>query len=96
MPISGLVVSLCDEPEPRAKTLAVIGQDPKITMGVLEANRLAVVLDTVSHDEDKQLWNWLESLAGVSFLEVAFVGFEQRDESTAAQESQQQHDEAPR
>jgi hypothetical protein len=48
---------------------------------VIEANRLAIVLDTASEEEDRQAWDWLGSLAGVSFVEVAFVGFEQPKES---------------
>jgi hypothetical protein len=81
VPVSGLVVSLSDEPQPLAAALAAIGREKRITMGVFEANRLAIVLDTASSDEDRQLWEWLGSLPGVSFIEVAFVGFERPDES---------------
>jgi hypothetical protein len=88
MPVSGLVVSLSDEPQPRSEALAVIGREARITMGVLEANRLAIVLDTASSEEDRQLWDWLGSLSGVSFVEVAFVGFEQRGTSLPEQASQ--------
>ena len=76
MPVSGLVISLCDGPESRAGALSAIRQETRITMGVLAANRLAIVLDTASSEEDRQLWDWLGSLSGVSFVEVAFVGFE--------------------
>ena len=76
MPVSGLVISLCDGPEPRAEALSAIRQETRITMGDLVANRLAIVLDTASSEEDRQLWGWLGSLSGVSFVEVAFVGFE--------------------
>ena len=78
MPVSGLVVSLSDEPQPRAESLALIGREPRITVGVVEANRLAIVVDTASSEEDRRLWEWLGSLPGVSFVEVAFVGFEQQ------------------
>ena len=88
MPVSGLVLSLSDEPQPRAEALAVIGREAQITVGVLEANRLAIVLDTASREEDRQLWDWLGSLAGVSFVEVAFVGFEQRGDSLPVQVGQ--------
>ena len=77
MPVSGLVVSLSDEPNPRVAALVVIGREPRITVGVSAGNRLAIVLDTDSSEQDKQLWDWLDSLPGVSFLEVAFVGFDQ-------------------
>ena len=68
MPVSGLVVSLRDEPLLRAQTLAEIGQHPQITIGIVDQNRLAIVVDTMSSQEDKQLWDWLGSLSGVSFL----------------------------
>ncbi len=85
MPISGLVVSLRDDPLLRTETLAAIGQQSQITMGVLEQNQLAIVVDTTSSQEDKQIWEWLGSLSGVSLLEVAFVGFEQQTEVTPFQ-----------
>jgi len=88
MPVSGLVLSLCDEPYPRAETLAVMGREARITMGDLEANRLAIVLDTASSEEDRQLWDWLGALPGVSFVEVAFVGFEQQGKSLPGQAGQ--------
>ncbi len=80
MPVSGLVVSLSDEPRRRAEALGAIDREARIAVGVCEANRLAIVLDTASSEEDKQLWEWLGSLPGVSFVEVAFVGFEQDKE----------------
>ena len=88
MPVSGLVVSLSDEPQSRAEALAVIGREARITVGVLEANRLAIVLDTPSSEEDRRLWEWLGSLPGVSFVEVAFVGFEQPEASLPMQAGQ--------
>ncbi|MCA9263469.1 MAG: hypothetical protein KDA60_06450 [Planctomycetales bacterium] len=75
MPVSGLVVSLCDEAGPRAETLDEIGREPRITVGTLTGQRLAVVLDTESADDDRRLWDWLHALPGVAFVDVAFVGF---------------------
>ena len=88
MPVSGLVVSLSDGPQPRAEALSAIRREARITMGVFEANRLAIVLDTASSEEDRQLWDWLGSLSGVSFVEVAFVGFEQREAMLPVQAGQ--------
>jgi hypothetical protein len=82
MPVSGLVVSLRDDPKSRAQALAAISQQTQITMGEVEQNRVAIVVDTTSTQEDKRLWDWLGSLPGVSLLEVAFVGFEQQLDST--------------
>ena len=96
MPVSGLVVTLRDEPLERAQTLAAIAHQPQITTGVLEQNRLAIVVATDSRREDKRLWDWLGSLAGVSSLEVAFVGFEQPAESNGLpSESDSKHPAIP-
>ena len=97
MPVSGLVVSFCGEPQSLAETLAAIGLETRITMGVCEDNRLAIVTDTVSNEEDYQLWEWLRSLAGVTGVEVAFVSLEQRVESLPVPSGgcQIQHDEFP-
>ena len=81
MPVSGLVVSLRDDPQLRRETLTMIGNERRITMGALEANRLAVVLDTASGDEDGQVWDWLRTLPGVTLVDVAFIGFEPDDSS---------------
>lgn len=94
MPVSGLVVSLRDEPQLRAEALAAIRREARITIGPFEANRLAIVVDTASSDEDRQLWDWLGSQSGVSYVEVAFVGFEQSNpRPVQAARCQQQHDE---
>ena len=76
MPVSGLVVSLSQESEARAAAIEALGRETQLTLGELEANRLAVVLDTPSSQEDRRVWDWLNTLPGVSLVEVAFVGFE--------------------
>ena len=76
MPVSGLVVHLSVEPPERDDALAAIHQESCIATGILEDNQLAIVLDTTSDQEDAQVRNWLDSLAGVVFVQVAFVGFE--------------------
>lgn len=76
MPVSGLVVSLSQDPQLRAEAIDAINREPNITVGVREGNRLAIVLDTDSSQEDRQIWDRLDSHPGVVLLEVAFVGFD--------------------
>lgn len=83
MPVSGLVVSLADDPALREQTIATIGRESRIEIGSLEFQRMAIVIDTVSTDEDKQLWHWLTSLPGVVFVDVVMVGFEDPEEAAA-------------
>ena len=81
MPVSGLVVSFTDQPALREKAMDAIRDEPRIEIGVAKSRRMAIVIDTASSDEDKQLWNWLQELPGVVFVDVVMVGFE---ESTAS------------
>ncbi|TWU24069.1 hypothetical protein Pla52o_19920 [Novipirellula galeiformis] len=81
MPISGLVVTLSDNATERADVLSSLRRDPRIELGINEpeqqhAVRIPIVVDTPSNDEDKQVWQWLNRLPGVVFVDVALVGFE--------------------
>ena len=76
MPVSGLVVALSSALHLQEEVLTAIAQEPRIEVGVREATLLAIVVDTRSSEEDRQLWQWLQSLPGVEFVEVAMVGFE--------------------
>ena len=77
MPVSGLVVSLSNDVEARAQALAAIEQESRLECGVIESNRMAVVVDSHSADEDKELWAWLQGLDGVVFVDLIMVGFEE-------------------
>ena len=79
MPVSGLVVSLKSDPQLRNEAIDAIRAEPRIEIGAIKQRRMAVVLDTASVDEDKQLWCWLGSLPGVVFVDVALVGYEDPD-----------------
>ena len=76
MPVSGLVVSLANEPNLRETAIDAIRQESQIEIGVINSLRMAVVVDTPSSEEDKEIWNWLNALPGVTFVDVAMVGFE--------------------
>ena len=76
MPVSGLVVSLSDQHDLREATIDTIRQESRIEVGVIQSQRMAVVVDTPTREEDKEIWNWLNALPGVTFVDVALVGFE--------------------
>lgn len=81
MPVSGLVVSFTDQPDLAAKAVDAIRDEPRIEIGVTDSRRMAIVIDTATSDDDKQLWNWLQGLPGVAFVDLVMVGFE---DSTAS------------
>ena len=81
MPISGLVVTLSDSDTERADAIDAMRREPRIELGISEleqtvASRIPIVVDTQSNEGDKQVWQWLNDLPGVVFVDVALVGFE--------------------
>ena len=76
MPVSGLVVSFAADAQLRESAIQLIRSEPRIEVGTFAHNKLAIVVDTTSSEEDKQLWEWLNTLPGVVFVDVALVGFE--------------------
>jgi nitrate reductase NapAB chaperone NapD len=84
MPVSGLVVSLKSDLTLREEAIAAIRKESRIEVGVIEGRRMAIVIDTTSTDDDKQLWCWLAALPGVTFVDVAMVGFEDQDDDSEA------------
>lgn len=87
MPISGLVVSLVSDRQLREEAIATIKAEPCIEVGVIQSQRMAIVLDTPSTDDDKRLWCWLSSLPGVVFVDVAMVAFEDPESEAPEQET---------
>ena len=79
MPVSGLVVTLSNQRTPREDALQRIGRESRIETGAISGNQIAIVMDTKDSVEDKELWNWLGELPGVEFVDVAMVGFEDRN-----------------
>lgn len=77
MPISGLVITLAEDPPWRTAALAALRDHPAIEVGEPTANRVPVVVDTADEEEDRRLWEWLHALPGVVLVVVAFIHFEQ-------------------
>ncbi len=84
MPISGLVVILHEDEPLREEAIRAIKQDPRLAVGPARSNRLALVVDTPSSHEDREVWDRLQSLPGVALVELAFVGFEPSEPSGSA------------
>ena len=61
MPVSGLVVSLAENSDLRQQAIDEINQESRIEVGVIESQRMSIVMDTTSSEEDKRLWNWLNA-----------------------------------
>ena len=80
MPVSGLVVVLADEADLRAAAVRAMELDRSIELGPVHGNRLALIVETPSGQEDRRVWDMLHHLAGVRLVEVVFVGWDHAKE----------------
>ncbi len=82
MAISGLVLTLTDNDDLRARTLQLLPEMPELSLGTAVGVRLPVVADTPHRSLDRALFERLQAMPGVLFAEVAYVWFD--DERSAA------------
>ena len=84
--ISGLVVTLPSDEELAQAVMQSIQQQPVLEMGPRNVHRLPLVLETNCPTESQKITDWLFSLPGVEYVDVAFVHLDkiQNDERVAA------------
>lgn len=70
MPVSGLILSLSDDPRNRDAALQAIKQHNAISLGEMQGRRLPIVVDTPGSDTDREVWAWLHELSGVLFVDL--------------------------
>ena len=86
MPISGLVVTLSDNPVLQQAALAAMREHPALELGERTRNQIALVAESACEQEDRLIWEWLHALPGVAMVVVAFIHFD--DEPGAESDSQ--------
>ncbi len=70
MPVSGLVLTLSREDSCRREALSALCEHALIAIGELAAHRLPIVVDTPNSEEDRAIWEWLQELPGVLFVDL--------------------------
>ena len=76
MPISGLVVTLTDNPVLQQAALAAMREHPALELGERTRNQIALVAESACEEEDRLIWEWLHALPGVAMVVVAFIHFD--------------------
>lgn len=72
MSISGLVVTLSDNSLADAAT-AALAADPRLTLGGQFGRQLAIVADTPGVASDRDLWDQLRTMPGITNVDVTYV-----------------------
>ncbi len=81
MSISGLVVTLSEDPGTSELAMKLLTLDRRLCVGERFGRRVAVMAETPSVEADRSLWDELCTMPGVEFVDVAYVGLD--DQATA-------------
>ncbi len=76
MPVSGLLITLSQEPEARDSALVDLRSRPELTVGEPSCCWLPVATETPDVKSGRDLHEWLEQLWGVEFVDVIYVCFD--------------------
>ncbi|WP_442483236.1 hypothetical protein [Aeoliella sp. SH292] len=72
MPTSGLVVT-AERPEALRLILEMLANEPAVEAAQPIGVRVPLVVETPDKATDKQVWEWLHQLPGVTAVDVAFI-----------------------
>ncbi len=80
--ISSFVVTLPPTEESAKSVLRALAAIPVFTLGERQGARLPVVVEAPDGSMSRYWHEWVEQLPGVVQVEVAFVSFDESDQST--------------
>ena len=83
MSISGLLITLADDPNASETAISTLKADPRIDVGERRGPYLPVVADTTGTHENQRLWDELRELAGVINVNLVFADLDDSTESNA-------------
>ncbi|MHC4768162.1 MAG: hypothetical protein ACYTEI_05570 [Planctomycetota bacterium] len=81
MSISGLLITLADDPNASETAISTLNADPRIDVGERRGPYLPVVADTSGKHENQRLWDELHKLAGVTNVNLVFADLDDSTES---------------
>ena len=73
---SGLVVTLSSNPAKAAEAITTLRGRPEFTFGDRNDRWLPLVMETSGEAESRDLHDWVRTLPGVEFVDVAYVDFD--------------------
>ncbi len=75
MPVLSAVLTMSPDPRTRAELLRTLALDPRLSLGDPVEDRLPLVLESASREEDRQLWDQVAHSPGVVHCELAYADF---------------------
>lgn len=80
MNVSGLVVTLCGDPDRAERAAAAVAAAGPFTLGPRLGSRLTVALEAADDRAGAEWFDWLGRVDGVVKADVAFVHFDPGEE----------------
>lgn len=87
--IASVVATLTDDAEQLQATLAALSSRSEFELGEFagHARRIPLTIDAQQRSNIEELTKWIESRAGVAFVDVVFVHFEEQHVKNSDQEA---------
>ncbi len=76
MPISGLLLTLNENPSARSETLLALQSRSEIDVGQSVERWLPIAVDAANDEESRNLHDWISALPAVEFVDVVSVHFD--------------------
>lgn len=76
MAITGLVITLSGDPVASKEAWRAIEGHDLLSLGEPNGRKVPVVADAPSREDDMAVWQWLNELNGVDFVDVVYVDVE--------------------
>lgn len=74
---SGLVLTLSSNATAASASITALRERPEFTLGDRNDRWLPVVMETRDDAESRELHDWVLTLPGVEFVDVAYVNFDE-------------------
>ena len=81
MTISGVILTLVDDPTLADQAMQWIRQAPELSLGHIDGVRIAAVAETESPQADRRLWHTLQEQPGIAHVDITGVFFD--DDTTS-------------
>jgi hypothetical protein len=82
MPISGLLLTLNENPYTRTETILALRSRSEIETGQCVERWLPIATDAADDEESRQLHDWILALPAVEFVDVVSVHFDEEKVAT--------------
>ena len=76
MPVSGLVLTFRSPVAEHADDIRMIESIPEVDLGEAGEFKLAIVIDSETSQRDREIWDTIKRLPGITDISVAMIGFD--------------------